>query len=647
MSTDPEQPDSEATSGNPVDDSSKSTQPTEAWNTAFAPSMPTPIEGRPPQPHSATPELPQVGQRIDDFELLAELGRGAVGVVFLARQVSLDRRVALKVSANVGAEGRTMASLEHRNIVQVFAEVVDRERNLRLLCMQFVPGTTLEDVLDRFVKTESHSLTGANVLNLVDRTSAAPPLLDPSAIRDRQLLESSDACETVCLLGLRLAEALAYAHAQGVLHRDIKPANILVDQYGQPLLADFNLSAREVAGSDPVHAMFGGTLAYMAPEHLDAFNPARPTSPAAVDARSDLYSLGVVLYEILCRQRPFQSPPSTDQSAAALTEMARSRREGPPPIRPDALEVPLALRHAIETCLEPDPSDRYASADTLVGALRGCHALGNTIQRLPPAGRLTRAMFRRPFLWAVLLTLVPHLLGSLVNISYNALMIASSLTESQQEWFRGTVGIYNLIVYPLCLGFLAHVTIPVWRTWRRLHVADRVAPEDVDAARQRVARWPAYCVALACIGWLPGGVLFPAVLHYASGPIGAAVFGHFFVSFTLSGLIAITYSFFGIAYVTLRVFYPQLWCHAENSREVAKHELASTTRLVGVTQVLAGLIPLSGAALLVGVGPREFEGSGYQAYQMLVLVLLALGLAGFQSALAVTAKLRQTMAAWD
>ena len=90
--------------------------------------------------------MPEVGETIDDFELLQELGRGAMGVVFLARQISLNRQVALKVSRNIGDEAQTMASMEHRHIVQVYSELIIADGDQRLLCMQFVPGVTLEKV---------------------------------------------------------------------------------------------------------------------------------------------------------------------------------------------------------------------------------------------------------------------------------------------------------------------------------------------------------------------------------------------------------------------------------------------------------------------------------------------------------------------
>src|SRR5262245_26215562 len=201
-------------------------------------------------------------EEFEDFELLRVLGEGSFGKVYLARQVSLDRQVAVKISANRGSEARTLASLEHDHIVHVFSETIDLKCNQRVLCMQYVPGTTLERIIDALNKREPNSWSGQGVLDAIDSLSQNPAVFHPAALRDRQLLAESDYFQAVCWFGARLAEALDYAHSQGVLHRDVKPANILVNQYGRPLLADFNISHQ---AAQPVRAddVFGGTLGYM------------------------------------------------------------------------------------------------------------------------------------------------------------------------------------------------------------------------------------------------------------------------------------------------------------------------------------------------------------------------------------------------
>ena len=125
---------------------------------------------------------------------------------------------------------------------------------------------------------------------------------------DRQELAGLDHVDAVCFIGSRLADALAHAHRQGLLHRDIKAGNVLVSQYGRPLLVDFNMAETEatLASGD---SMFGGTLPYMAPEHIDAFNPGHAASTSVVTAASDQYSLGVLVYELAAGRLPFPCEP--------------------------------------------------------------------------------------------------------------------------------------------------------------------------------------------------------------------------------------------------------------------------------------------------------------------------------------------------
>src|SRR5258708_505253 len=143
--------------------------------TAVAPPFCAPVAiGQDTPPHLVG--LPSPGQRIDDFELLALLGAGSFAKVYLARQVSLGRQVALKVSRNRGQEARTLASLEHDHIVHVFSEVVDREHDLRLLCMQYVPGTTLEQAIE--VLAGRPGWNGRDFLAAIDGLSQQTTALD-------------------------------------------------------------------------------------------------------------------------------------------------------------------------------------------------------------------------------------------------------------------------------------------------------------------------------------------------------------------------------------------------------------------------------------------------------------------------------------
>src|SRR5262249_41485061 len=151
---------------------------------------------------------------------------------------------------------------------------------------------------------------------------------------------------------------LAHAHERGILHLDLKPANILVTDEGQPMLLDFNL-ARDTKGGSMSTALVGGTLPYMSPEQLRDFQ----ASGQAIDARSDLYSLGVILFELLPCRPAFAAPQGRGQGLIA--RLLDNRQHPPPRLRRWNGAVPLAVESMIRRCLEPDPARRYQSAQDL------------------------------------------------------------------------------------------------------------------------------------------------------------------------------------------------------------------------------------------------------------------------------------------
>lgn len=473
-------------------------RPLEAPSTAAAPLVfaadtPSEVEGNVPGTVPAPALRPTVsasdsgdlapGQTVGDFELLAVLGRGSFATVWLAYQISLGRQIALKVSRHCGSEAHTLAVLEHDYIVRVFSESVEPRTGLRLLCMQYVNGTTLECVIRALAGKRHRPLTGRDLVETIDSLCERPALFDPAALHDRDQLLRADFVEAVCWLGERLAEALAHAHRLGVLHRDVKPANILLSCYGRPMLADFNIAL------DPEHArgmtgmLFGGTLLYMAPEHLDAFNPQDPTTPEAVDERSDIFALGVVLFELLMGRCPFRPPSRGVSPAEQMRAMAAERRLEPPP-RPEGPEV---LQRVLQRCLEPDPARRYQSAEALARSLEGCREHWWVQKEVPPADALTRLVRAHPFAVGLALVLVPHILGSVVNIGYNSLRIVERLTAVQQATFQRLVLLYNLVVYSICLVILWWQLLPVYRTWRGLS-GDGRKLEGV--CNQKAPHWP-------------------------------------------------------------------------------------------------------------------------------------------------------------
>jgi serine/threonine protein kinase len=590
---------------------------------------------------------PGPGQRLGDFEILQVVGRGAFATVFLARQISLDRLVALKVSANRGSEARTLASLEHDHIVRIFTEFVEPERNQRLLCMQFVAGTTLEKVIHKLGASDPSTWSGRAILEAIDTLSTHEAVFDPAALRDREQLRVCDFVEAVCWIGTRLADALAHAHNQGVLHRDIKPANILMNRYGRPLLADFNVARDPKSLAESGGEIFGGTLVYMAPEHIDALNPhEKETAAAAVDARSDIYALGLVLYELLVGKPPFGALPRATKPGSALQLLAGQRRATVPSPAAARPAIPEVLDRVIRRCLASDPAQRYQSATALAEALQGCLDYRRMEKDLPHRGFVTRATLRHPLLVGLLLVFLPHVLGTAVNICYNTLRIVRDhLNEEQQLAFGHITWLYTVVVFTPAIWIALRLMAPIIRVWRQLSGPDLPDDHEVARVRRGALRLPAWDVFLSCLFWLPGGLIVPLVIDCCAG-INKALYARFFVGCTISGLIALTYSLFAVQFLALRVLYPRLWVDARGLRRESREELRPLDWRLGVFQLLAGLIPLTAAFLLAVVGPdEETPASSYGSFRLLLTGLILLGMLGFTMALSASRQLQQIFAA--
>ena len=380
-----------------------------------------------------------VGHAIDDFELLVRLGRGAFATVFLARQKSLGRLVALKVTASRSNEPQTLAQLDHPHIVRVFDQRIVPDRKLRLLYMQYVPGGTLQSLVDGARRTPPGERTGRLVLECIDRELTNRGEVPPSDSRARQQLARASWAQAVCWLGARLASALDYAHRRGVLHRDIKPANVLLAADAAPRLVDFNISFNsKLEGVTPA-AYFGGSLAYMSPEQLEACNPAHTRQPDELDGRSDVYSLGVVLWELLAGRRPFADRLHEDDRVATLEEMAQRRRRGVLPAAdvPLPSDCPPELAAVLERCLAAEPSQRYEHAGQLAQQLELC-LRPRTLRLIAPPRKSWRQRiqtFEGALAGLSFAGLVPNGLLSVFNIVYNEQRLVQDLGSAAKEAF--------------------------------------------------------------------------------------------------------------------------------------------------------------------------------------------------------------------
>jgi eukaryotic-like serine/threonine-protein kinase len=332
--------------------------------------------------------FPAAGQSHFGFHLLAELGRGAFGRVFLAKQESLAHRlVVLKVGSDLSDESRKLARLQHPNIVPVYS--FHRQGELQAVCMPYLGPVTLGHLLEKVtgegVATRSgvsltrvfaecqrsrHPLANADctIRNSRDKTkrdpesSATLPELPPSVAKETtpgfHSLKNLTYVDAVLLIVSRLADGLCRAHDQGIVHCDLKPANVLLSDDGRPMLLDFSV-AFDLAARSRAETYIGGTLPYMSPEQIRSVQ----TRSATFDGRSDVYGLGVILYELLAGRPPFGG--DRDSSAKSVAQALKARLGPVPSLRASNPAVSPAVESLVLHCLEPDPDRRYQSAREL------------------------------------------------------------------------------------------------------------------------------------------------------------------------------------------------------------------------------------------------------------------------------------------
>ena len=307
------------------------------------------------------PDGPSLGQDFGDFELLEEVARGGMGIVYKARKRSLNRLVALKViqagplaspaeKQRFLLEAEAAANLDHPNIVPVYE--IDRGSGL-YFTMKWVDGGSLARHVPRLVR-------------------------DPLAVA--RLLAT-------------VARAVHDAHRHGFLHRDLKPANILLDAQGKPYVTDFGLARRlgEDSGLTQSGAILG-TPSYMAPEQAGGHG--EEVGPAA-----DVYSLGAVLYELLAGRPPFRAATVMETLVLVLERDPTPPRRLKPGVPPDLEAICLK-------CLEKDPADRYPSAEALAEDLeRSLRGEDVEAMQAGPWLRLRRWTRREPQLVARLIGL--------------------------------------------------------------------------------------------------------------------------------------------------------------------------------------------------------------------------------------------------
>lgn len=542
----------------------------------------------------------EAGQTLDDFELLSPLGRGAFAKVYLARQKSMQRLVAVKVSADSGTEPQTLARLDHDYIVRVFDQRIIPGDGLRLLYMQYVPGGTLLQVV-RFVREqEPRDRSGQALLDVVDQALEKKGEIRPAGSSLRRELARCSWPEAVAWVGSRLARGLGYAHRLGVLHRDVKPANVLLTGEAEPKLADFNISfSEQVSGATPA-AYFGGSLAYMSPEQLEAFHPLRTREAGDLDRRSDIYALAVLLWELLTGARPFEEESIAGDWHRTLDQMIADRQRG---ITAEQLarlpdNCPATLRRVLGTALAPDPEDRWQSADEFARQLD--ISLDADARDLidPRSGARHARLLKWAALILLLYVLIPNALLGAYNFAYNHKEMEDNASELMPSFMK-IVGVVNPIAFPVGIGLGIGLAVRVAGAARR--VASKRGPPLVNPHLRRVEclRVGEYACVI-CLGlWTVSGVAYPIALRAMEGPLPLWIWVHFIVSLAICGLVAIAWPFFLVTSFSVRTLYPVFvregQCDDSDTKELT-HLSARVFRYLGVSAA----VPLVALLGLIG-----------------------------------------------
>jgi serine/threonine protein kinase len=318
---------------------------------------------------------------LEDYEIVREVGRGGMGIVYEAVQRSLRRRVALKV-LSLGAtldprhlqrfrnEAQAAAQLQHPHIVPVFA--VGCEQGVHYYAMRFIDGMTLAGFIDELrggaTEASPAAVTGPTAAPSTDHASAVAASGPPAGSRqpeackraacgyDAETRRGAGAYRQAAEVGVQAAEALEHAHQMGVIHRDVKPANILLENGGQVWVADFGLARWPADDALTLSGDLLGTLRYMSPEQASARR-------GLVDHRTDVYSLGATLYEMVTLRPVFRGEDRQELLHQILND------DPVPPCRLSR-DIPRDLETVLLKALGKQVEERYATAQELADDLR-------------------------------------------------------------------------------------------------------------------------------------------------------------------------------------------------------------------------------------------------------------------------------------
>lgn len=315
---------------------------------------------------------PLAGCEFAGFRLLRKLGRGSFARVYFATETAIgDRPVVIKVAKQGGPEANILGQLSHPNIVPIHSIHQEPTTGMSVVCMPYHGKTTLVGLLRKAFSGRELPET-AEMIREVAKPAEWEPACESQASTKN---ETRTYVDGILDLAIQLADALAFVHARNIFHRDLKPSNVLLTADGRPMLLDFNLSIKEQEKPKEI----SGTLGYLSPELLKMGLENYSGPPLLLDARSDIFSLGVILYELLAGVHPFGPLPRRGAKRLAR-HLLRHHADGPASLRIANPQITSRLAGVIERCLAPNAKDRFGSAAELASALRRCRSVPERVR---------------------------------------------------------------------------------------------------------------------------------------------------------------------------------------------------------------------------------------------------------------------------